>query len=76
MEKRVTKPTCPCTPNCKRRTEACMLTCVKYKIYRVHRDKYYKQRIKDNEAANAVHEHQMKARKRFTHGAKYKRKKD
>lgn len=35
------RPPSPCTRSCKGRTATCALTCPKYKIYRIMRDKFY-----------------------------------
>jgi len=56
MEKRITKPACPCTPQCSKRDARCQTTCVKFKIYRVHRERYYEQRLKEAEANAGIAE--------------------
>lgn len=35
------RPPSPCTKGCKGRTATCALTCPRYKIYRIMRDKFY-----------------------------------
>lgn len=35
------RPPCPCTNGCKGRTATCALTCPRYKIYRIMRERFY-----------------------------------
>ena len=35
------RPPSPCTRNCKGRTATCALTCPRYKIYRIMRERFY-----------------------------------
>lgn len=35
------RPPSPCTQGCKGRTATCALTCPRYKIYRIMREKFY-----------------------------------
>lgn len=35
------RPPSPCTQGCKGRTATCVLTCPRYKIYRIMRERFY-----------------------------------
>lgn len=41
--------TCPCTPECKRRSAECRLTCKDWKIYEAKKREEYAQRDKERE---------------------------
>lgn len=48
------KPKCPCTRQCEKRSATCRLSCEEYQKYEILRMEYYKDNNAEREAENAI----------------------